>query len=355
MKTIARLAAVVAALLTPAAVFAQETVPAQEVAPAPAPAPALAPAPASALAPSDAPAQPALPAPVTIAIPTCRLAEHAGIDEASAQTAAQIVCDAIQHAGASPTRHYRVSLGRLGSMVVLRVGEEGDSIGSTLDSRSLRLQGIEEVPVAAPRIADSIVHGTSLHDTEKVDNLVGEETRQPRAKGGKTHFAMGLVGILPPLDRGLTPAPGLDLDVHYETSDQKLELGGSMRFGGASDNGDTSTIMNGFFVFSMGGRLYTSETDFSPYVGGGLTWSYLSLSVPGVFKGDGSGLGAYADAGVEVLRTHHTHLSFGMRLDAPFFAMHGAVALTSPSTCLGCGMQSTLYEAPLSLEMRLTF
>lgn len=337
MKTIARLAAAAVALLTPAAALAQVDAAAAEVAPAP----ALAPTP--------------LPAPVTITMPACRLAEHAGVDEASAQTAAQIVCDAIQHAGASPTEHYRVSLGRLGSMVVLRVSQEGSSIGSTLDSRSLRLQGIEEVPVAAPRIADSIVHGTSLHDTETVDNLVGEEARQPKSKGGKTHFAMGLVGILPPLDRGLTPAPGLDLDVHYETSDQKLELGGSMRFGGASDNNDTSTVMNGFFVFSMGGRLYTSAADFSPYVGGGLTWSYLNLSVPGLFKGDGSGLGAYADAGVEVLRTHHAHLSVGMRLDVPFFAMHGVAALAGPSTCLGCGVQSTLYEAPLSLEMRLTF
>src|SRR5262249_19805538 len=131
-----------------------------------------------------------VPAGVTVTVPACRLGEHAGIDEPSAQTATQVVCDAIQHAGASPGERYRVTLGRLGSIVVLGVEQEGGTVGSTVDSRHMRLQGIEEVTVAAPRIAESLVRGTPLPETEKVDNLVGEETRQPKSKPGKTHFAL---------------------------------------------------------------------------------------------------------------------------------------------------------------------
>jgi hypothetical protein len=224
----------------------------------------------------------------------------------------------------------------------------------------MRLQGIEEVTVAAPRIAESMVHGTPLPETEKVDNLVGDETRQPKSRPGKTHFALGLVGITPPLDRGLTPSPGIDLDVHYETGNQRLELGGSMRFGGA--DGSSTDVLSGFFIFSLGTRFYTTDTDVSPYVGGGLTFSYLNLALPSAgYSGDGDGLGAYLNAGVEVLRTHHAHLAIGARLDVPFFALKNKEY--SGTYCYGTNCSppqastapNSVYYAPISIETRLTF
>ena len=134
----------------------------------------------------------------------------------------------------------------------------------------MRLQSIEEVDVAAPRLADAIVHGVPLVETEKVDNLVGAETRQPKSKPGKVHFALGLIGMAPPLGDGLGASPGLILDTHYETGNQRLELGGSFRFGVGS--GGDQTPNSSSVIFSLGGRYFTSDTDFSPYVGGGLSW-----------------------------------------------------------------------------------
>jgi hypothetical protein len=319
--------------------------------------------PAAALA-QDAPAEPApSPAapPPAAPSPTCRLGDHEGFEEADARTTAQLVCAEIGRAGAQPGTHYRVALGKLGSATILSVAREGDTPGSTADSREMRLQNIEEVMVAAPRIAESIVRGTPLAETEKVDNLVGQETRQPKSKPGKTHFALGLVGLLPPLDQGLTPAPGVDFDVHYETGSQQFELGGSIRFGGGSGGHETA-VNSGFFVFSVGGRWYTSDTDFSPYLGGGLTWSYLKVWAPDIsVNADNNGLGAYADAGIEVLRTHHAHLALGARLDVPFFSLNNSYS--TPGTYVPGGTYtppastgpSTFYYAPLSLEVRLTF
>jgi hypothetical protein len=329
MKLVA-LAGVVVALLVPAVALAQEP---EEAPPPPLPAPAQA-------------------APVTLTLPPCRLSEHAGFEEADARTAAMLVCAAIAHAGPAPEAHYRVALGKLGSIVILSVSEEGATIGSSVDSREMRLQGIEEVEVAAPRIAAAIVHRVPLVETEKVDNLVGGDTRTPRSKPGKVHFALGLVGLAPPLDQGVSPAPGLSLDVHYETPDQRLELGGSFRGGGGSAS--NTSPQEGFAIFSVGGRYYTSDADFSPYVGGGLSWEFLSLTLPGDFTGNNSGLGAYADAGVEILRTHHAHLALGARIDVPFFALNptGYIANTPSGAAALAG---SYYYAPLSLEMRLTF
>lgn len=292
--------------------------------------------------------------------PACRLGEHDGIDDASAHTATQIVCDAIQRANPSPTEHFRVSLGTLGNIVVLTVTEEGATPGSAVDSRTLRLQHIEEIPVAAPRVADALVRGVPVEETQKVDNLVGEETRVPKSKGGHTRFAMGLVGVTPPIDKGLTPSPGLLLDLHYETANGRLELGADLRFGGGSNDNETIAAVNGFFEASMGARYYTTDTDFSPYFGGGLAWSYFNLTLPGSFSNDHSGLGAYVSAGFEVLRTHSTHLSIGARLDLPFYEFQApeydaGSFCAAGSTCTASASPSSFYYAPASLEMRMTF
>jgi hypothetical protein len=335
MKTIASLAVLAAALFAPAAALAQEPEP-----PAP---PAAEPPPAG----------------VAVSMPPCRLSEHAGFVEADARTAAQLVCAHIARAGASPSEHFRVSLGKLGSVVILSVAEEGANVGTTVDSREMRLQGIEEVEVAAPRIAQSIVHGTPIGETEKVDNIVGGEARQPRAKAGKTHFALGLAGLFPPLDQGAAPAPGLVIDIHYETGNGRLELGGAFRAGGGSANNQAPSL--GYVMFSTGGRYFTSDADLSPYVGGGLSWGYLNLTLPGEnLQGSNSGLGAYLDGGLQILRTHNTHLAFGARVDLPFFALNtnysGSYVTPAGGTYTSApSVPTTMYYAPISLEMRLTF
>jgi hypothetical protein len=310
---------------------------------------------------AEAPAAQAQPTPVTITIPACRLAEHDGFEEADARTAGQLVCLAIGRAGASPTERYRVSLGKLGNLTILSVVREGATIGSTVDSREMRLQGIEEVEIAAPRIAESIVHGSPIADTQKVDNLVGGETRVPKSAPGKVHFALGLVGLMPPLDQGAAPAPGVDLDLHYETASGRLELGGSFRAGGGAASNTAPSMA--FAIFSLGGRYYLNDTDFSPYVGGGLSWGYLNLKIDQQSEsGDNSGLGAYVDAGFEIMRTHHTHLALGARLDLPFYALnmnqsynYSGCAYNACTPTSTAPASPTYYYAPLSLEARITF
>jgi hypothetical protein len=284
---------------------------------------------------------------------SCRLGGHAGIEEADATTAGRLVCDEIARLGPAPGAHYRVDIGKLGSTVILSVAHEGGN--TNLDTRELRLQSIEEVSVAAPRLASAIVHGEPIAETETTQNLVGEETRVPKTKAGSIHFALGLEGLMPPLSQGAAPAAGVIMDWHYEAN--RFELGAGLRAGGGSGGGNNDPSM-GYFMVDLGGRYYFTETDFSPYVGGGLEWMYLNLSAPGEdFNGNNGGLGAFANAGVEVLRTHHAHLAIGARLDLPFFSIQNQNANSGASAFNGpvATPSSSTYWAPLSLEMRLTF
>ena len=369
MKTTTAVALSLGLLLDSAASFAQGThppsLPGDRAAPAAPSAGAVGPAPSAHPLPAPAPTDgtsspPPLPRPAPSG-PPCRLAEHSGVDDTDAGTVAQLVCSALSRAGAQPDARYRVGIGKLGSVYILSVALEGDTFGSTADTREMRLGLIEEVPAAAPRIATAIVHGTVIEDIEAPSPTAAPAVPKAAApsSAAKVHFALGMIGTFPPLDRSGTPAAGADLELHADWS--TAEIVTDVRFGG--DSSDRSVGIT-FVEFSMGGRFFTSQADLSPFIGGGFAWSYLAMTdhVHNDFDGSHTGLGSYGEIGLEIGRTHHTHLAFGARLDLPFYSMlndTGAIAVptgpnfvpsSQPPLVIG-----TLYYAPLSLEIRVTF
>jgi hypothetical protein len=169
------------------------------------------PPPAPAATTSAAPASTAtLPAPVSAAaigpIATCVIGSHPSITAGVARTAVGLVCEELERAGVRvslPTTDpggatvlYRVDIEPLGRIVIVRLTQEID--GTPQQSRRLFVSGLEEIPIAAPRLADALVHDKPLNDTARVDNLVSEETRRLRKKQGETVFGLGLIGLAVP-------------------------------------------------------------------------------------------------------------------------------------------------------------
>jgi hypothetical protein len=286
----------------------------------------------------------------------CLLGAHAGIPDADAQTASRLVCGEIAHRGAHPGATYRVGLGRLGRSVILSVTVEPEP-GVIQDERHLTLSDIEEVPVAAPRLAEGIVHGTPIAETVKVDNVVGEEARPYKRRSGSVHFAMGIIGVLPPLGAAnIDPAPGLALELHYETP--RFAAFVDTRFAGTTTEHSTTEIS--YQALAIGGRYYTSDSDFSPYLGGGLAFSHATLRDTG-FSGENGGFGAFGEVGIEALRTHQAHLTFGVRVDLPFYSMENKSVNSTYYYCntspcpTPAPSQSSTYYAPITMALTLTF
>jgi hypothetical protein len=379
MKTTTAVALSFGLLLGPFAAFAQGDRPAvrgplpaatsgQPAAANSAPPPA-GPSPAGGAASSP----PALPPPEastspSLSRPPCRLGDHSGVDDADAATAAQLVCTALARAGAPSDAHYRVGIGKLGSVFILSLVLEGDTAGSMAESREMRLASVEAVDGAAPKIATAMVHGTVVEDIDRPAPEAGPAPAAPLtpSSSAKVHFALGLIGQFPPLDRSATPAAGADLELHAELSSFAIVT--SLRFGSEDSTGSVGVT---FVEFSLGGRYFTSDANLSPFLGGGFAWSYLEMNdnVHHDFNGSHTGLGAYGELGLEVGRLHHTHLAFGARLDLPFYSMQNNVSevpvASSGTTFNGAGQPigpqspplviGTLYYAPLSLEVRVTF
>ncbi|HEX3770679.1 MAG TPA: hypothetical protein VHV30_07445 [Polyangiaceae bacterium] len=305
--------------------------------------PALPPPSSASTAPGATAPPPNAPIVITASsAPSCRLGEHNGVDEGDARTAAQVVCAEISRNGPPPGASYRVDLGRLGSVVVLTVSREAGLPGSTATSREVQLHAVEDVPVVAPKVAASLVGETPLDDSE-IAALTAKSV--PRG-GSRVHFALGFVGQFPPFDRSITPAPGIDLELHSELD--AFQIVGAFRFGAESDDNDVGVD---FVDFSMGGRYFPVDSDVAAYLGAGFAWSYLNVSdnLHHDFSGSHAGLGVYGELGVEFLHQHHTHLALGARVDVPFYS------LSNDDSSPTAGLPPSIYYAPLSIELRVTF
>ncbi len=307
----------------------------------PSPPPAAAPLPT---APAPAPVPPP-------ASPSCRLGEHAGVDDADAQTSARLVCSEIARAGVASGASFRVDVGQLGSLTILTVTREA-AAGGVPDVRDVRLHQIEDVASAAPRIAAAIVHGTAV-----------EEARTPHPAGRerdltKLHFALGILGQFPPFDRSASPVPGIDIECSTEVD--PIEIVGGLR--GGANSGKESVAM-GFAGFSMGVRYFLGRASTSAYAGAGFTWSYFSMidHSDAFFHGDHSGLGAYGEVGLEFLHTRQAKVAIGARIDAPFFSLTSSSVADNVTTNAN-GTQTVqeylpapIYYLPVSIELRVTF
>jgi hypothetical protein len=183
--------------------------------------------------------------------------------------------------------------------------------------------------------------------TRVVNDSVGDGATEPEARPDSLRFALGLAGSFALLAQDSVGTAGAILDLHYEMS--RLEAGFDLRGGGASSGG--------FFAGSIGARRFMSQGDVTPYFGGGLAWSVFTFNPAYGSNASGSGLGVYAGAGIETLRTHHGHLAVGIRLDVPFFALNESGMIAGDNAGRGPifrGPQTTYYS-PLTLETRLTF
>jgi opacity protein-like surface antigen len=295
-----------------------------------------------------APGQAAAAAPSPSAVPitaTCSLGDHPGIDDAEARTAADVLCHDLASRGATNTNH-EVRFGRLGGKTLVTLASRN---GNTYDERRTFVAGLDELVVAGPRLASALTENKSLEQTRDVDNVLAAETRQRKVQRGSMAFDAELFGVTAP---GVTTASaGIDFGLAYRGGSFAVESHG--RAGGIGSSKDKLSLA----TLDVGGRLYLSSGDFSPYIGAGVGLSYFDLNRASGRDLDGSGFGAYGIAGVEMLRTHHVAFNVGVRIDTPFYELqpentYEAYAMN------GTGMSEPAkahYITPLSLNVGLIF
>jgi hypothetical protein len=259
----------------------------------------------------------------------CGLTEARGVPEADALTATRLICAELKRSS-SGQGAFGIVLETLGRVVVVTATRE-----DTAASVTVRVEGVEEVPVAAGRIADALVHGLSLPATQRVDNLLEDETREAKTKKGPVKFSLGVADVESP-GHGARAA-GFSLGLLYATP--RFALPAEMRF--ALDDYQGGEPELDLFSISVGGRYYLSKRDWSPFVGAGLGVLRLAASEdeftetgypgPEYFYAERFGLAAYVEAGIEVLRLHRGRIAFHVRADLPTWSLESDAFEVYPS------------------------
>jgi hypothetical protein len=239
----------------------------------------------------------------------CELKEARGVATPDAQTATELLCGELRRVSGG-RGVYTVELRTLGELVVVTASRE-EPAGSV----TVQVRGVEEILTAAPRIADALVRGLGFATTQRVDNLLVEETRPARVKKGSVKFSLGVADIE---SAGFgARAAGFSLGLMY--SAPRFALPAELRF--AWDDAAYPGKGLDLFSVSVGGRAYLSTRDLSPFVGGGM--GVLKLDArdstgPGVeFYAERFGVAPYAEAGVEMLRLHRGRVALHVRADFP--------------------------------------
>lgn len=244
----------------------------------------------------------------------CEAAATTGLPAEDAATAVDIVCREVASVSGS-TGAYTVSVRPLGESVVLTVAQAGAA-----DGRSLVLDGFKEVPTAARRLAEAVVLGKAIEDTRLVDNLVASEGRKLVSLSGSRKFEFGALGL--GAGQGAGMGGGFSLGFAYETP--RFAIPAELRWA-ASSGGDRELHM---FAVDTGARYYLSAHESSPFLGGGLSVLYLSMSdlrdrERYVYVEDSHwGPGLYAEAGIQLFRFHRGRMTAKVRAEFPLYALH---------------------------------
>jgi hypothetical protein len=280
---------------------------------------------------------------------TCSLGDHPGVDEAEAKTAADIICHDLAKRGATNTSH-EVRFGKLGGRTLVTLASRS---GNEYDESRTFINGLDEIDVAGPRLVASLVEGKPMNETRTVDNVLANEQRAPKQAQGSVFCTMAMYGQSS-LGEASAASGGFDLGIGYRAGRLGLSADGRLGGVGSSDN----KISGG--SLDVGGRFYITDSDVSPFVGGGFELSYTNISQPygGTYNGDlsGSGAGAFGTVGVEMLRTHHMGFVAAGRIDTPFYSLDGQRSVTSANANSDYASRKvSTYAMPISLTVGLIF
>ncbi len=259
----------------------------------------------------------------------CELVSASGLLPSDAGTAAQLVCDELKSASGGRGA-FGITLTTLGKLVIVNAAREG-----TTDVVTVRVDAIEDLPQASERIAQALVRGQSFAATQRVDNLLPDETRPALTKKGSLKFTVGVADI-ESAGHGAR-ASGFSFGMVYATP--KFALPAEMRFGWDDSNYDEPGL--NLFSISVGGRRYLSNRNVSPFVGAGLGILMLHARDGGFdeygrptgdyFDGERFGAAPYLELGVEALRLHRGRIGLQVRADLPTGSLESSGYLAEPS------------------------
>jgi hypothetical protein len=254
---------------------------------------------------------------------SCKVERHVGVTDDDAEAVQDVVCSAL-HEQAPYGGTHRIRITKLGGRLVLTLLSDRPDGGRV--EKQLILSGLEEVPVAAPRLAEALIEKKTVEETQTVTNIVGQEARIPKKKASEVHGWLGMLGVA-------SPGGGTGGGAHlgFSAGSDHWSFVGDLRIAGQSFNEPAAAAVTIFsldlvkpqpegkfsYVSLSGGvRHHLLATDTSPFLGAGVALDYI-----GQEDASNTGVAAYGELGLDLMRTHVIGGAIALRFDAPAFSL----------------------------------
>lgn len=252
---------------------------------------------------------------------TCRLGVNAGFEPGDAQTAASLICRDLPPETRTSNLSYRVDLEKLGHAMFVTLSSEQQ--GQVVDTRRLKVDNLEDLATVGPRLGASLLEKKPLPETERVGNLTSADSAAPIRKSGQFQVEAGILAAVAP--SLATVSPGVQLALRYDTPRWMLTTQIRLAW---DTNGEERFSMS---QLGVGPRYMFSTADTTLFAGGGMVVQALGKSVMKSAENGadwrdsdkGSGIGAYAEVGLEMMRLHKNRLNVALRADFPTFTVGG--------------------------------
>jgi hypothetical protein len=168
------------------------------------------------------------------------------------------------------------SLGRLGSKVVVAVTAAQVADGRVLFSETLSVDRVEELDVAAKRLAEALATGRGLEHTAELGSITHEEAKAPVRRDTRFAFSLNLEGVLPTkgyADRAL--GSGFALGLWFESMDFVIEpkLAYRTELGAGERDWDHG-------AFEIAASYLMMRSDLAPLIGAGVGLHFMDEDVP---------------------------------------------------------------------------
>ncbi len=277
---------------------------------------------------ASSPARADEPAPPPVADPTCAVERFVGVTKEDAEAVEAIVCAEVHEQ--APYGRHRIRIAKLGGKVVLTLVSEREAGGPRIE-KQLVLSGLDEVPVAAPRLVEATADAKPVAETQTVTNVVGQEARVPKKKASEVHAWLGIVAAA-------APGGGTGAGAHLGLSagSDRWSFVGDLRLAGqafAEPAAAALTIFSlgllepkpegelSYVSLSGGVRHHFAATDTSPFLGTGVALDHVGRDPEGYGKAKNTGVAGYAELGLDLMRTHVVGGAIALRFDAPAFTL----------------------------------
>jgi hypothetical protein len=234
-------------------------------------------------------------------------------------------------AAAAPTGAQVVvfgSLGRLGTKIVVSLSAVEVPSGAAVGSDAMSVDRVEELDLAAARMADALLSGSDVEGSAELGTLTHAETDRPTRRDLRVGVSLALEGIAP-LDGYADRATGAGfmLGVWFEALDFAIQPSFGWRTELGAGDRDWDHI-----PLELSAAWLILRSDISPVIGGGVGLHYMHEEVPvrrevgsilvstsrDVIEDSVFGFSAFARAGLLLLRTYDVSLLIALDYAASF-------------------------------------